>query len=271
MWDRITIVSMERLKVLQIALVLSALVGVAAVGLVATLDVTPTRAQGGGATATPTPTPTPTATPTPTVTDTPSVTAMPTATDTIQPAVGIGVAQSNPGQGEVTVFWDRSDAQAAAWVAYVNLSQWLREATGESVWGDAIQWSAGQWVGLDGTSCQQVTCPQDTAQVSGLTLGDTYAFTVVKSADGVTNFVWPDPVWHASTLAAAQPLVDSVSPSGVCAGPLASLLPQCGGSYDPTPTPNAFPALTPTPTPTRPPNSGGVCDGPLASLLPQCS
>ena len=36
--------------------------------------------------------------------------------------------------------------------------------------------------------------------VPGLTPGDTYIFTVVKSAYGQSDHIWPDPVWLPFTL-----------------------------------------------------------------------
>ena len=209
---------------------------------------------------------------TPTVAPTPTPTAPTQAAAIVLPASGIGVWQPRPGQGDVTVFWDQSEAQAAAWVAYVNLSQWLREADGAAVWNDAIQWTEGQWVGTASSDCQPGACPQDTAEVSGLTLGDTYVFTVVKSADGTTGFVWPHPVWHALNVSTGLPTATPMpTPTpNVCNGPFAQFLPECGGvvpSLTPTPTP------TPVATPTRGPGAGGVdiCDGPFASIFPHCN
>ena len=247
---------MKRLRDLGLVLLAMALTAAVVVALGIAGDAEPTGAQGVAPTATPTPT----------------STVMAQAAGVVLPADGIRVWQLSPGQGEVTVFWDQSDAQAAAWVAYVNLSQWLREADSTFVWSDAIRWTAGQWVGTAGRDCQQSTCPQDTTQVSGLTLGDTYIFTVVKSADGTTGFVWPDPVWHSLVVSTGLPTstpMPTLTPN-VCDGPFAAIFPQCGEVF-PTVTPTATP--TPTATATQVPGtgSGDICDGPFAEIFPQCN
>ena len=69
----------------------------------------------------------------------------------------------------------------------MNLSQWLTEATSASQWGDAIQWTPGVWVKTELAICSDIWCLKDSIRVSGLTLDDTYVFTVVKSADGTTG------------------------------------------------------------------------------------
>ena len=203
-------------------------------------------------------------------TDAQSVTPSPTqtASTSVQPADGIEIQQ--PGQTEVVVYWDISDAQAVAWVAYVNLTQWLNTATGDSQWGNAIQWTQGQWVKTERRSCSHSLCLKDGILVSGLTASDTYIFTVVKSADGYGGYVWPEPVWHSlgSTVAALTPVPTAVPApvTDVCDTPFAAVLPECGGTF-----PTLTPTRTPTPTPTAVPAPvTDVCDTPFASLLPKC-
>ena len=225
-------------KVITSLLLAVSLVALVAVAVVAT-QATPTDAQG--------------VTPPPTQTTSTSV----------QPANGIELRPA--GLSEVIVYWDISDAQAVAWVAYVNLTQWLNTATGDSQWGDTIQWTPGQWVTTERGSCSDIWCLKDGILVSGLTVGDNYVFTVVKSADGHGDYVWPDPVWRSLASPTPVPAVTSTSTPDACSGPFASILPQCGGVPVATPTP------TPPPTPTPAPGgSSDICQSPFASLVPEC-
>ena len=167
-------------------------------------------------------------------------------TPTLRPAGGIVMYEDDwSGGPSVLVYWDRSVAPGYAWVAYVNLTEWLNTATNQSDWANAIQWTESRPVGAPPGRCYFIWCRKDGQRAPGLTPGDTYIFTVVKSADGQSDYSWPDPVWQPFTLS----------------DPEASPAPSAA----PTPTPTPMP--TPTPTPT---GSVDYCDTPFAPLLPQC-
>ena len=242
---------MKRLKRLAPALLAVALVLAVAAAFGISTEPGPTDAQSG------------------------SPNSSPTAAPAVPPADGIVVRQPRPGQGEVVVYWNPGDSPVTARVAYVNLSRWLREATGASQWSDAIRWTPVQRVGTQQSGCSGGQCPRDSALVSGLTQGDTYVFTVVKSPDGVTGLVWPTPVWRSFVPTAALPtMAPTPTPTStaggrdpICNTPFAALFPQCGGAIPPT----AAPTPVPTPTPTSTAGSGDpICNSPFAALFPQC-
>ena len=202
--------TLTALRPLLSLFVLSAIVAVAVA-----LPTSPTDAQE----------PTPTAEPTP----------------TLRPAGGIVVYERDwHGEPSVIVYWDLSVTPGYAWVAYVNLTEWLNTATYQSAWGNAIQWTQGRPVGTPPSRCSFIWCLKDSMRVPGLTSGDTYIFTVVKSAYGQSDHIWPDPVWLPFTLS------------------------------DPEAPPTPAPTATPTPEPAPPPTGPDHCDTPFAPLLPQC-
>ena len=171
-------------------------------------------------------------------------------TPTLRPASGIEMYESDwKGEPSVIVNWDHSDAPGYAWVAYVNLTEWLHTATYQFDWANAIQWTQARQVKTQPGRCSFIWCQKDGIRVPGLTPGDTYIFTVVKSADGRSDYIWPDPVWQPFTLS----------------DPAAS--PTPAPTTAPTPNATLTPAVEPTPTPTGPVD---YCDTPFAPLLPQC-